>query len=409
MQNRKHRLYEIEDAAQLRQRIQAGGSLKGWTVQGVDLAGIGGLKRSDLEGCVFIGCRFEGPEQAEMLGKRGALVFPHFKGLPYNPYRTELYTVQELMEGYDEGGYTGTADFAIYAHSHRARYHPGGATIVETLAQRIHDHAVDDALAEFLEGRQNRGAIGIMGGHGTRRSDPFFLQVARLAWKLCRNGFLVISGGGPGTMEAANMGAWFANSDDPAVLEAAVDLLGRADTFDGGFSEGEAGFTQAVSEYIRAARQVKEEFAPSKGAPGVSLAVPTWFYGHEPSNLFATAIAKYFDNSIREEGLLAIATAGVVYAPGSAGTMQEIFQDLTQNHYATYGCRSPMVLFGSERYSEEHELIKGFVNARDMTEAYGDMIALLDDVDQIVEFIATHPPREVPRPAPLYDLARSAD
>ena len=40
-----------------------------------------------------------------------------------------------------------------------------------------------------------------------------------------------------------------------------------------------------------------------------SLGVPTWFYGHEPTNLFATHVAKYFANSIREDGLLAIADA----------------------------------------------------------------------------------------------------
>ena len=45
---------------------------------------------------------------------------------------------------------------------------------------------------------------------------------------------------------------------------------------------------------------------------GESLAVPTWHYGHEPSSPFATKIAKYFQNSIREDGLLAIAGQGIV-------------------------------------------------------------------------------------------------
>ena len=35
-------------------------------------------------------------------------------------------------------------------------------------------------------------------------------------------------------------------------------------------------------------------------------------------------MAKYFSNSLREDGLLAIATHGVVYAPGSAGTTQDV-------------------------------------------------------------------------------------
>jgi hypothetical protein len=78
-----------------------------------------------------------------------------------------------------------------------------------------------------------------------------------------------------------------------------------------------------------------------------SLGIPTWFYGHEPPNVFATHIAKYFENSLREEGLLAIATHGILFANGNAGTVQEIFQDACQNYYSSYGHQSPMVLLGS--------------------------------------------------------------
>ena len=41
-----------------------------------------------------------------------------------------------------------------------------------------------------------------------------------------------------------------------------------------------------------------------------SVGIPTWFYGHEPATPFATHITKYFDNSIREDMLLAIAKGG---------------------------------------------------------------------------------------------------
>ena len=43
MQNRKHRRDEIESAADLRQHLAAGTPLAGYTVQGVDLTGIGKL------------------------------------------------------------------------------------------------------------------------------------------------------------------------------------------------------------------------------------------------------------------------------------------------------------------------------------------------------------------------------
>lgn len=400
MQNKKQRRDEIETAADLRQHLSAGTSLAGYTVQGVDLAGIGNLKRVDLGGCVFLGCSFEDRAQEELIRKRGGLIFPSLGELPFEPYRRALYTVDELMAGYDQGGYTATRDFAIYAHFHRGRHHPGGATILQTLAQRLHDHAIDDALGEYLEDNRGRGAVGIMGGHGTKRTDPAFAQVVRLAAALTRAGYLVITGGGPGTMEAGNLGAWLANSGDGAI-EQALSLLAEADTFSGGHPEGSDGFAPAVSAYIATARKVVEQVGASQ--PGVSLAVPTWFYGHEPTNLFATAIAKYFDNSVREEGLLAVATAGVIYAPGAAGTMQEIFQDLTQNHYATYGSRSPMVLLGSHRYQAEHRLIHDFIQAQGKAEIYADMIALLDEVEEVMDFIQAHPPRPVEKPKPLYE------
>ena len=82
-----------------------------------------------------------------------------------------------------------------------------------------------------------------------------------------------------------------------------------------------------------------------------SLGIPTWLYGHEPPTPFATHIAKYFTNSIREEGLLAIAKGGVIFAPGSAGTMQEIFQEIAQNHYESFGYASPMVFLNKEYWS----------------------------------------------------------
>ena len=34
---------------------------------------------------------------------------------------------------------------------------------------------------------------------------------------------------------------------------------------------------------------------------GSSLNIPTWFYGHEPTNIFAIAIAKYFTDALGED------------------------------------------------------------------------------------------------------------
>ena len=174
-------------------------------------------------------------------------------------------------------------------------------------------------------------------------------------------------------MEAANLGAWLAEASDDQIDEA-LAILAKAPHY-------------TESGYVEAAQKVLD-LHPGGSA---SLAVPTWFYGHEPSNLFSPHIAKYFSNSLREDGLLAIAMHGVVYAPGSAGTTQEIFMDATQNHYATFDLVSPMVFLGKERYQEETGLyptIQRLAEGR----PYQKLLHLCDDPSEAVEWILSHPP-----------------
>jgi predicted Rossmann-fold nucleotide-binding protein len=400
---------EIDSAEQLRALLAAGTDLRGWTLQAVDLRGVAGLTRARLDGCLFLGCTFADGEQEQRVRAAGGLVLPRLGGLPYDPHRSALYSAEELLDGLEAGGVTGTRDYAIYDHAHQQRRRPGGPSIREALAQRLHDHAIDDALAEFLAIHRGRGPVGIMGGHGTPRSDPWYARVARLAWLLGRAGYLVVTGGGPGIMEAGNLGAFLAAYADPAVVDAALELLRPADRFDGGQPVGSPGFERAAAAHVATARQVVERFGRGGDGAGISLAIPTWFYGHEPTNLFASAHAKYFDNSLREEGLLAVATAGVIHAPGSAGTLQEIFQDLCQNHYGTYGLRSPMVLFGSQHYAAEHALIQGFIERSGRQALYGDLLALSDEPEQAAAFIENHPPRPVAGWPPLEEAAVAGD
>ena len=123
----------------------------------------------------------------------------------------------------------------------------------------------------------------------------------------------------------------------------------------------------------------------------MSLGIPTWLYGHEPPTPFATHIAKYFANSVREDGLVTIAASGLIFAPGSAGTIQEIFQDATQNHYATTGVSSPMVFLNSDYWTKEkpiYPLMKQLAQGYD----YERLIAIFDDVNPVVEYIEKNPP-----------------
>ena len=45
--------------------------------------------------------------------------------------------------------------------------------------------------------------------------------------------------------------------------------------------------------------------------------------------------------------------AGIVFLPGAAGTVQEVFQDACENYYADEASVAPMVLVGAAYWTEE--------------------------------------------------------
>lgn len=363
----------ITTLSKLADRLRDTATLKGCSLQALD------LKQPDLDwdqidvaGAAFLGCDL--PDN--LIGKlvaRGAYVFHTPPELPYLPFRRMLYSWQELMKGYapiaDQ-----SLDLRIYQHFRQNRFAP---PVLEALWQRIHDHAMDTALRELLQfddnGMSTRKCVGIMGGHGVARTDEYYYKTVETAKLLTENGYFVVSGGGPGIMEAANLGAYLAGRTDEELAEA-MDLLAPAPKYhDQGFHE--------------CARQVLDRFPHGHE----SLAIPTWFYGHEPSNLFATHIAKYFSNSLREDTLLAISLYGIIYAPGSAGTTQEIFMDAAQNHYGTFNYYSPMVFLGKQRY-EIDTLLFPLIKQLAWSKPYEKLLFLTDTPHEIVQFLLAHPP-----------------
>ncbi len=66
-------------------------------------------------------------------------------------------------------------------------------------------------LSEFVEGFEKLSRIGpCVSIFGSARSEPeskYFILAEEIAYKLTKSGYGVITGGGPGIMEAANMGA----------------------------------------------------------------------------------------------------------------------------------------------------------------------------------------------------------
>jgi len=299
---------------------------------------------------------------------------------PYQPHRDGLYTRDELMAGWGPGDdHSTTLDARIYRH---VKDNGGRAPdVIEGLAQRTHDHFMDVALAEYIS-TSARPVIGIMGGSKTVASDPNYRRVVALAALLTERGYLVVRGGGLGIMEAANLGAYLANRS-------------RSDRDDALGSLAEAPpFASDQASYIRVAVEVRTRFGPG----GESLAIPTWVYEGEPISQFASHIAKYFSNSIREDGLLAVATAGVVFAPGGAGTMQEIFQDAAQNAYRTFG-RSPMVFLDRQHYCAETGLYPLLQRQADRL-GFADLLAIDDEPEAIADHFDAQAPRSDPGDPP---------
>lgn len=369
----KRYVRELDSVAAL---CRQGDQLSHAVVQGLDLRQLGiDWDQLHCDGAVFLGCHFPEGIGVEFLMERGATVLPMLSDLPYNPFRPRLYSRAELMEGWTPAS-DESVDRRIFEHfKAHGRQSPG---VLESLAQRLHDHAIDDALRDLLEGRVEgdgiKKVVGIMGGHKTPRTDPFYRKTARIAQQLTRAGYFITTGGGPGIMEAANLGAFLADVSEEE-LEAALRMLSHAPVYT---DEG----------YMQCAQEVLDMFRHGHA----SLAVPTWFYGHEPSNLFSVHIAKYFSNSLREDGLLSIAMHGIIFAPGSAGTTQEVFQDATQNHYATYGLISPMVFLGEDHFGDK-TLIFECLRRQAETRNYEDYLYLTDSEEDAVEFIETHPPK----------------
>lgn len=381
--------------------------------QGQDLiADSATIAKLPLKGCVFLGCDMDGPLIVAAANAK-CLILPSRPEMAFKPFRPSLYKPVELYDKFDPSNarpsYLLCRDYLIYDSAYKEVKTPSGKSrrvpreteIEETLMRRIHDWSIEESLNDLLDDVDRHKCVAIMGGHDAPRSSPVYAQTAMLALKLTQKGFVIVTGGGPGLMEAANLGGYAAGFDDPdqivaTALQVFVDNKKDADKFN---SDRwlEVGYTTW-----------KAMGKPKDAMKSRNIGVPTWFYGHEPPNLFATDIAKYFENSVREEGLLAIARGGIIYADGNGGTVQEIFQDANQNYYRTYNdTKSAMVLFSTaywnppavnynnpakERQKPAYLLLHKLATEK----AFDDYLFMSDLTDDVVDFIVNHPPKVEP-------------
>jgi predicted Rossmann-fold nucleotide-binding protein len=430
--------YEIESRAELDAHLAAG-SLAGLTIQGLRLdVDPPDLTAVDLTYALFVGCHFRDADAAAEIVRRGANIVPVFDDVPFPTAPSRLYTPDDLAAGFfgrdgverdgigsagetrdglrstsekhdgigntgeerdgigsageardgrdrrSAAGFAAMYDTVVYQHFLE---HGGPMPDVrEALAQRIHDASIDDALADatqaWLAARGPASVVGIMGGHAIPRGTPPYRLAATLAQRLAHDERLVVTGGGPGIMEAANLGSYMGHwsADD---LAAAIDRLALAPDFRDRdrYTALALALRRAYPRHSDAEADVVSQLAFG------GLAIPTWLYGDEPANLFAGGIAKYFSNAIREDTILRLARGGLVFAPGLAGTVQEVFQAATKAFYLSDGASGPLVFLGRAFWTTTVP-VTALLQPLLACSPHGDLSGLIHLTDDVAEAVS---------------------
>ena len=308
------------------------------------------------------------PEQFDE--KQLAEAANYLREVPYDVSRTHLYKACDLFDtfdAHDPASLETCYDTRVAKHLNETGVMPENP--LEMWARALHDYRMRKALYQFLGWYESNDLVGVMGGHSLKRTEATYRQVVELAKTLAERGRVLMSGGGPGAMEATHLGVWLAGHP-AADVEAALEILSAAPT-------------AQDPGWLATAFTVMERF-PRVG-DSTSLAIPTWFYSDEPPTPFATHIAKFFENSIREETLLSEAVGGIVFMPGGAGTLQEVFQEAVQNHYLTQGFASPMVFMDSQFWSKDVPVYPLLQKLIDDGRYQHLPIALVDDVEGAIQ------------------------
>lgn len=193
-------------------------------------------------------------------------------------------------------------------------------------------------IAEFVDGFEKLNKIGpcisIFGSARTKPEDPYYQLAVDIAKRMTEDGFGVITGGGPGIMEAANKGA---SENEGISVGLNIDLP----------------FETSANRYV---------------------------------DLDKSLDHRYF--FVRKVMFVKYAQAFIVM-PGGFGTLDELFEVLTliQTKKIT---KVPVMLVGSGFWTGMKEWIDKVMLKENLNISAGDLdlIPILDTADEVSDYIA---------------------
>lgn len=301
----------------------------------------------------------------------GQIISEYLHKVPFIVDPQEMYSASQLYARLDlsePATFSQCYDQQVYNHflsQGKVTDNP-----LEALARNLHDFCIMQSAKRMLARYDKCKVVAVMGGNAMRRDEMAYEKIARISKGLTEQGSLMVSGGGSGAMEATGFGAWMAGRGE--------------DEFADALSRLKAVPAQEDVDYLQVSFSIIRDYPQTQYS---NLSIPTWLYGHEWTSPFATHIAKLFENSVREDTLLTVAYGGIIYAPGRAGTIQEVFQEAVQNHYLTFGFASPMVFLDTEFWSKTTPFYPLLVDLLEKGIYKNLLLSLTDDVEEVIRII----------------------
>jgi len=197
--------------------------------------------------------------------------------------------------------------------------------------------AIFKIMSEFVEGFEKMSKIGpcvsIFGSARTKPNDPYYVLAEEIAYKLTRNGYGIITGGGPGIMEAGNKGA-------------------------------------------------------TRGT-GISVGLNIDLPHEQDSNPFIDSDKNIdFDYFFVRKVMFVKYAQAFVVLPGGFGTLDELFESITLIQTNKIG-KFPIILVGSDFWSGLIDWIKSTLHKKFHTISEEDfsLFKVVDDTDEVVDVI----------------------